>query len=227
MESSKLHYNTITPLLRSILFILMAEPLFSPFRLVGGTNLSLRLGHRKSIDIDLFTDAQYDSLDFRFFEDYLRRSFTYYWSADPTSIVGMGRGYFIGRTKDECIKLDLMYTDKFLNQAEIIDGIRMASLEDIAAMKIDAISRGGRKKDFWDVHKLTEIFSLEEMLEFHKKRHPWEHDTNQIFDALIDFNEANLMEDPICLEGKDWDEIKLSFIELVTDMAPERYNRKM
>lgn len=63
-----------------------------------------------------------------------------------------------------------MYTDEFINEAEIIDGIRMASLEDIAAMKIDAISRGGRKKDFWDIHKLLEIFSLNDMLEYHKKK---------------------------------------------------------
>lgn len=75
------------------------------------------------------------------------------------------------------------------------------------------------KKDFWDIHKLLEIFSLNDMLEYHKKRQPWEHNKNQILDALIDFKEANLMDDPICLEGKDWDEIKLSFIELVTKIA--------
>lgn len=62
MDSYNLHYNTVSPLLKNILSTLIAEPLFSPFRLVGGTNISLRLGHRKSIDIDLFTDAQYDSL---------------------------------------------------------------------------------------------------------------------------------------------------------------------
>ena len=170
MDSYNLHYNTVSPLLKNILSTLIAEPLFSPFRLVGGTNLSLRLGHRKSIDIDLFTDAQYDSLDFKSFENYLKRNFTYYCNTDPTSIVGLGRGYFIGYGKDECVKLDLMYTDEFINEAEIIDGIRMASLEDIAAMKIDAISRGGRKKDFWDIHKLLEIFSLNDMLEYHKKK---------------------------------------------------------
>lgn len=53
-----LHYNTVTSLLRETLDILMSEDLFSPFRLVGGTNLSLRLGHRMSDDIDLFTDAK-------------------------------------------------------------------------------------------------------------------------------------------------------------------------
>ena len=65
MKTSVLFYNTVTPLLKSVLDTLMAEPLFSPFRLVGGTNLSLRLGHRLSVDIDLFTDAVYRSLDYR------------------------------------------------------------------------------------------------------------------------------------------------------------------
>ena len=60
---------------------------------------------------------------------------------------------------------------------------------------------------------------MNDMLEYHKKRQPWEHNKNQILDALIDFKEANLMDDPICLEGKDRDEIKLSFIELVTKIA--------
>lgn len=67
-----------------------------------------------------------------------------------------------------------MYTDKFIRAAETIDGIRMASLDDIAAMKINAISRGGRKKDFGDVHKLLERYTIGDMLELHKLRHPWE-----------------------------------------------------
>ena len=110
-----------------------------------------------------------------------------------------------------------MYTDKFIRAAETIDGIRMASLDDIAAMKINAISRGGRKKDFWDVHKLLERYTIGDMLELHKLRHPWEHDEGQVLKSLIDFSEANEMEAPVCLEGKDWDEIKLTFIDLVQD----------
>ncbi len=51
---TSLCYNTVTPLLRSILNDIMANPLFSPFALVGGTNISLRYGHRHSDDIDLF-----------------------------------------------------------------------------------------------------------------------------------------------------------------------------
>ncbi len=151
MGHNTLHYETVTGLLREVLMILMNEPAFEPFRLVGGTNLSLRLGHRKSVDIDLFTDAHYDSLDFRIFERFLKASFPYYDNGGPTSIVGFGRGYYIGYSTDDCIKLDLMYTDPFIKEADKIDGIKMASMNDIVAMKLNAISRGGRKKDFFGI----------------------------------------------------------------------------
>lgn len=213
-----LYYNTVTPLLKETLGVLMNEDIFSPFRLVGGTNLSLRLGHRMSDDIDLFTEAEYGSLNFKTFEGFLKDRFTYYDRTDKTSIVGFGRGYYIGNSKDDCVKLDLMYTDKFLNNEEVKDGIRMATVDDIVAMKINAISRGGRKKDFWDVHKLLESYTLSQMLELHQKRHEWEHKDEQVLKSLIDFEEANEMEDPKCLEGKDWDIIKLDIIGEVTSL---------
>ncbi|HNQ82464.1 MAG TPA: nucleotidyl transferase AbiEii/AbiGii toxin family protein, partial [Bacteroidales bacterium] len=65
MAIHKLFYNTTTPLLLEILKALMVSDEFRPFRLVGGTALSLQLGHRKSLDIDLFTDRDYDFIDFQ------------------------------------------------------------------------------------------------------------------------------------------------------------------
>jgi len=59
-----LHWHTTDPLLQTVLKAVMATSLFDPFRLVGGTALALQIGHRMSEDIDLFTDALYDSLDF-------------------------------------------------------------------------------------------------------------------------------------------------------------------
>lgn len=211
-----LYYNTVTPLLKSTLEVLMAEEIFAPFRLVGGTNLSLRLGHRMSDDIDLFTDAQYGSLNFNIFETYLRNKFSYFEKVDKTSIVGFGRGYYIGNSKDDCIKLDLMYTDEFMRDEEVKDGIRMASVDDIVAMKMNAISGGGRKKDFWDIHKLLESYSLKEIIALHKERHYWEHEEESVLNALINFENANEMDDPICLEHKNWDDIKLDIINEVT-----------
>ena len=60
-----LHFNTVTPLLKTILEDLMKAEEFESFRLVGGTALSLYYGHRMSVDIDLFSDAEYGSLDFK------------------------------------------------------------------------------------------------------------------------------------------------------------------
>ncbi len=51
----QLYWNTVSPLLEEILKDFMKDEVFLPFRLVGGTALSLQIGHRISVDIDLFT----------------------------------------------------------------------------------------------------------------------------------------------------------------------------
>ncbi|MFM9826965.1 hypothetical protein [Flavobacterium sp.] len=55
---------------------------------------------------------------------------------------------FIGDNQLNYIKLDLFYTDSFIDEALLIDGLRLASIEEIIAMKLDVILRTGRKKDF-------------------------------------------------------------------------------
>lgn len=53
-----------------------------------------------------------------------------------------------GSDADHAIKLDIYYTDTFIQPAGMVDNISLASVEKILAMKIDIIQRGGRKKDF-------------------------------------------------------------------------------
>lgn len=212
---SGLHWETVTPLLRETLKWLAAEEVFNPFVLVGGTNLSLRFGHRKSVDIDLFTPEEYGSLDFNPFEEKLKSTFPYFDRPDKTDIVGFGRSYYIGESSTNAIKLDLMYTDPFISPIEINDGIRMASVKDIAAMKISAICGSGRKKDFWDIHMLLDHFELEELINFYFERHPYESTKKEVLDSLIKFAKADEYLDPICLLGKDWDIIKMDLIDIV------------
>lgn len=73
----KLHYNTINPLMLRVLNILMGAIEFKDFRLIGGTALSLYRGHRESVDIDLFSDAPYDSIDFQAIDRFLNMTFSY------------------------------------------------------------------------------------------------------------------------------------------------------
>ena len=219
-KNINLRYETVNPLLKETLIILMNESLFDPFTLVGGTNLSLRLGHRMSDDIDLFTEYEYDSLDYSSFERYLKDTFPYYECTDKSGITGFGKSFFIGRTKDDSIKLDLMYTDPFIEKPETIDGIRLATLPQMAAMKIEAINNegGGRKKDWWDIHELLNDYSLEQMLDFHQTWQKWTHDREKILHALTNFTRANDQPDPRCLKGKDWDLIRLDIIDEVNNL---------
>lgn len=214
--AKSLFYNTVNPILLDTLKKLLESPLFAPFRLVGGTSLSLQLGHRKSVDIDLFTDYEYSSINFTAIDEYLKRNFSYVDSLN-TAIIGMGKSWFIGESENQCIKLDLYYTDSFIRPVLIRNEIRFASLEDITAMKIDVISRIGRKKDFWDIHELLEIFSLEQMLNFHQERYPWTHNKDEILEKLLKFEQADGDFDPICLKNKHWELIKLDILEIVKD----------
>lgn len=214
MQGNNLFYNTTTPLLLQVLTSLMSGREYDDFRLVGGTALSLQLGHRKSADIDLFTDSDYDSVDFDVIVHHLNAHFHYVDAGDYQTI-GVGKSIYVGNRKDDCIKLDLCYTDKFIEDILVVDNIRLATVGEIAAMKIDVISRGGRKKDFWDLHEIKDKITLLQMLEFHKKRYPFSHDPELILEKLADFRLADQDFDPVCLRGKHWELIKLDMIDMV------------
>ncbi len=212
--SIKLHYNVVSPLLLSVLKSCMTEKLFEKFILVGGTALSLQRGHRKSLDIDLFTDTEYETVDFDAIDNWLKTNFPYF-DSNNLKPVGIGKSYFIGNNKSDCIKLDLYYTDKFIFKPIEVDGIRLATVEEILSMKADVIMRGGRKKDFWDLHNLLEDYSLDKIISLHKKRYPYSHDKQLLLTKLVDFSSADNDFEPICLQGKHWELIKFDIVQTV------------
>ena len=203
-----LYWNTVNKLLKDSLLTLMAAEELKDFRLVGGTALSLYLGHRMSVDIDLFTDATYGTINFDNIESYLKRAFGYVdgeFGGNP----GMGKSYLIGTDPENVIKLDLYYSmDPFFQGAFHEDGVRMATVEEIIAMKVDIVKRGGRKKDFWDLHELLSRYSIKAMINLHKQRFEWTHDELLITNNFTDFVEADNDLDPICLKNKEWVFIK-------------------
>ncbi len=207
-----LHWNTVSPLLKEILLDLMQEELFSSFRLVGGTALSLQIGHRRSVDIDLFTDAEYRSIDFIGIKNFLQNKYTYF-NTSSIDIVAFGTYFEVGNSKDDFVKIDLFYTDEFVFEELVIDTIRMASIEEIIAMKLDVILRGGRKKDFWDLHYFLEKIPLDEMISYFQKRYPYNDDFSKIKPMIVGFTAADLDFEPNCLLSKNWELIKIDFME--------------
>ena len=192
----------------------MKADVFSTFRLVGGTALSLHLGHRESVDIDLFSDVPYGSLDFESIDNYLKDTFSY---VDHLSNIApaMGKSYTIGNDKNNSVKLDVFYADPFIQELIEEDNIRLASIEEIIAMKLDVIQRGGRKKDFWDLHELLDKYSISQMVALHEERYPFSHDEKTILMNLINFENADNDFDPVCLKGKYWEFIKADFEEVI------------
>lgn len=210
----KLYVNTISDLLMNSLITLMQIKELNTFRLVGGTSLSLQLGHRESMDIDLFTDAEYGSIDFENIEDILTGAFPYFESLYKGD-VGMGKSYFIGNSKDDLVKLDMFYTDKFILPALLYDSIRLSGLEEVAAMKLEIVGQGGRKKDFWDLHELLKKLSLNQMINFYLERYPYNYSKKHLLKKIVDFKNAEDDFRPNCYLNKSWELIKLDFEELV------------
>jgi predicted nucleotidyltransferase len=217
----KLHDSTVSPTLLKQLRQLMSLDILRSFRLVGGTALSLQLGHRESVDIDLFTDATYGNVDFELIEDTLKLNFPFV-SGAFSGQQGMGLSCLIGRNDSEAIKLDLFYTDHFVFPELIVDGIRMADIKEIAAMKLEVIGHDGRKKDFWDLHELLDHYSLEQMINFYEKRYPYSYSRADLLEKLIDFHTADDDFEPRCLKAKYWQLIKLDLEEVLKTYKPTR-----
>lgn len=126
-----IHYNTVNEHLRSALERLMGASIFDPFRFVGGTSLSLQIGHRLSVDIDLFTDAAYGSINFDEIDTFLSNNFEEVQHSGE-GLPSFGKSYFITANKSipySTVKLDVFYSpEQFVNEPRIEGNIRMATI---------------------------------------------------------------------------------------------------
>ena len=190
----KLHKETVSPNLLMILDKLMSSEVFRDFTLVGGTALSLQRGHRRSIDIDMFTDVEYPNMDRKEIKYFLESEFKIHKGTEALSENAMGYSIFLGDDIDFPIKLDLFYTDPFIYPKKEIEGIRLADPREIIAMKMLAV--GGpikRQKDFWDIHEMMSDYTLWEMIQWGLQRNPYSLSLEEIiagFDAIDDIEES-------------------------------------
>jgi len=161
-----LRTETVSPELIKTLRQLMQIKSLQNFRLVGGTALGLQLGHRESLDIDLFSSNDFPS-------EKICNELT-----EKFNIVERirARGGIMISARINNVKIDIVDDKKkFIRNAVIEDGIRMAHLEEIAAMKIKTICDpfSGRKaqKDLTDIAVLLDKYSIHEMLGFFKEKY--------------------------------------------------------
>lgn len=158
-----LHKETVETGTLDLIHRLMADPQLQDFFLVGGTALSLLIGHRISIDIDLFTQKAFDAPGLK---QYLEQT---YQMTDGKAIRNGVFGFINN------VKIDLIAHQYPLLKPlqEIEEGIRILSMEDIGAMKLHAIvNNGSRYKDFVDVFFLLEHLSLKFLAAGYEQKYP-------------------------------------------------------
>jgi len=204
-----LHTKTVEPGTLSLLKDLMEIPSLQPFSLVGGTALSLRYGHRSSVDLDLFYHEKFDST---LIEEELNGNF-----GDDYFTEGGHKNFGIFCYIKK-IKVDIVYFPHLpIAPFEIEKGIRFYSSADIAAMKIQAILGRGKKKDFWDLHELLKHYSLQQIMNWHKQKYPNQMLAISIPNAITYFVDADESETPVSFKKQTWEGVKKDISRVVSD----------
>ena len=196
-----LSYDTIECHTLELLKSLMQEPVFSAMRLVGGTALALQYGHRQSIDLDFFGDLKCEKSE-------TKNILSQYGKVTVLKETETIRIYVV-----DGIKVDFVHYSCYpwLTSAVIEDGLRLASPQDIAAMKVNAIEGRGTRKDFVDVYFLLTHFKLSELLEFYKQKYP-EYSFFRALMSLTYFDDAEQQPMPKMLNSTSWDVMKQKII---------------
>ena len=179
-------------------------PVLEQTRLVGGTALALQLGHRKSIDLDFFGTVDCEA-------EYLRESI-----AGIASLTILKESPHIHIYIVDGIKVDIVnYKYPWLDDVVLEQGLRLASVSDIAAMKITAIIGRGTKKDFIDIAFLLHHFSLEEILHFYAAKY----NDSSVFMAmksLAYFDDAEADPMPDMFVNQSWQQVKAYILSKIS-----------
>lgn len=185
-----LQTRTVEPGTLGLLKQLMAMQVLDPFFLVGGTALALQLGHRVSIDLDLFTPEPFDK---DALTELMSNTFEFTVESEGPNILIT----YINDVKVDFVKMS--YPILFPSKTE--EGIRMLDLRDIAPMKLKAVTQRGSKKDFFDIFFLLTLISIEEMLLLFKEKFR-QHEVFHVIKSLTYFEDAEAYPDPVVFDEK-------------------------
>lgn len=178
------------------------------FYLGGGTAIALHLGHRKSVDLDWFTQSEFRN-PLNFSQELRNKNI-------KVEVNDISRGTLHGVIKGVRVsffefKYPLL---KPLIKVEEIN-CNIASLEDLACMKLSAVAQRGSKKDFIDIYTIGMIHTpLKKMLLYYKKKFAVK-DIGHLLYALVFFEDAERERMPEMFIKVDWAKIKKTITEWV------------
>ncbi len=181
------------------------------FYLAGGTALAVQFGHRKSIDLDFFSPEDFSTAD-------LKRQLS---QIGEIVLLGEADGT-LHATIDHVMVSFFYYNYDLLFPPVKFDGLMLADERDIAAMKLDAISSRGSRKDFIDIYELLKKYTLTELIDFFEKKYTGiKYNMLHILKSLIYFDDADGEPPPVMLRDVNWDNIKQNISQAVSAFSEE------
>ena len=203
-----LHAETVLDSTLDLLKDLQSIPELGDLRLVGGTALALQIGHRTSVDLDLFGS----------FDDSL--SFKQIISDRGHRVEGDIEGV-VQSLKIDGVKVDLVnYKYPWIAPSLECQGMRLASIDDIMPMKLSAAVNRGRKKDFIDIAVLLEHWTLAEMFERYQRKFSVSEVGNALR-GLTYFDDAEDDPEPKMFVDLSWNKVKDRIRNAVRDFVIE------
>ena len=199
-----LHVETVLVSTLDLLKDLQSIPELADMRLVGGTALALQLGHRTSVDLDLFGS----------FDDDI--SFKQVIAGRGHSVEGDIEGA-VQTLMVDGVKVDLVnYKYPWLAPAIEESGVRLAAPDDIMPMKLSAAANRGRKKDFIDIATLLESHALADMLALYQRKFSVTEISNALR-GLTYFDDAESDPSPRMFSDLTWKDAKSRITSAVRD----------
>ncbi|HLD24297.1 MAG TPA: nucleotidyl transferase AbiEii/AbiGii toxin family protein [Patescibacteria group bacterium] len=194
-----MHAGTLSLHAQEVLARLGASSVFTDAYLVGGTALALQLGHRKSYDFDFCTNKSLKAVEVseklsnvgKFIVDTL---------APPHTLIGEFEG-----VKVSLFAYNYPLLDPFLSFA----GVSLASVRDIAAMKLTAICGRAKKRDYMDIYIIARRYSFEEQFGWYDKKFGvLGNNAYTLIKALGYFEDAENDDVPEMLLPVTWEQVK-------------------
>jgi Nucleotidyl transferase AbiEii toxin, Type IV TA system len=197
-----LHQETVEPRTLELLKELMKIAALKNFALLGGTSLSLRWGHRKSEDLDLFSNTIFDEWAvIEAISDYF------------AEVIVLAQDKQTVRLFVENIKVEIIAPQRpYLQPIELVEGLRLFSVADAMSFKMNAIERRGSRKDFYDLHEALKHYALEELIDFYCQKFST-HDPLHLIKSISYFADADNEPDFISFKKETWSEIKAQILQ--------------
>lgn len=188
---------------------LQQKEYLNEFYLVGGTALAIYYNHRESIDIDLFSNFNFDA---KTLLENIQHDYSY-------QLLNTADNTLKGIIDD--VNVDIIaHRYPYLKAPENLNDMRLLSVPDIIAMKLNAISVSGqRPKDYLDIYYALHDYSISEMVGFYQTKYS-QQNSGHVLKSLIYFDDVDLAGWPKLIKDPklEWEKVKVKIEKEVLEL---------